>query len=156
MLLFTHQVSRLTHQHRKSLSICGRVHTGYMELEPWALDLMHDRGRHFSIVKIFLNIKKNKNKKRQWSRRKDRRGEKRKRQLQSGDIARQLSTWCESVRTGVQMVRGIGKPICFIRSSSLIDTQVVNRWQKASQPKSPAPRIQVLEGADKGFPKQAG
>lgn len=58
MLLFTHQVSRLTHQHRKSLSICGRVHTGYMEQEPRALDLMHARGHHFSIVKIFLNIKK--------------------------------------------------------------------------------------------------
>lgn len=58
MLLFTHQVSRLTHQHRKSLSICGRVQTGYMEQEPRALDLMHARGHHFSIVKIFLNIKK--------------------------------------------------------------------------------------------------
>lgn len=58
MLLFTHQVSRLTHQHRKSLSICGRVQTGYMEQEPRALDLMHARGHHFSIVRIFLNIKK--------------------------------------------------------------------------------------------------
>lgn len=62
MLLFTHQVSRLTHQHRKSLSICGRVQTGYMEQEPRALDLMHARGHHFSIVKIFLNIKKKKQK----------------------------------------------------------------------------------------------
>lgn len=31
-----------------------------MEQEPRALDLMHARGHHFSIVKIFLNIKKKK------------------------------------------------------------------------------------------------
>lgn len=49
-------------------------------------------------------------------------------------------------------VRGIGKPMCLIRPSSLIDIQVVNRWQKTSAWLS-SPRDSSLRRGTQAIPK---